>query len=371
VGLEHCEVLIVGGGPAGSACGWSLHRQGVDVLILDSAGFPRDKVCAGWITPPVIEALELDIDDYGRGRTFQPITSFRTGMTGRAAVTVTHYDRPVSFGIRRCEFDDYLLQRSGARLRLGTAARQIRRVEDGWIVNDAIHARVLIGAGGHFCPVARWLNTPAADAPIVAAQEMEFEITPENSERYCCSPQQPELYFCPDFKGYGWCFRKGNFLNVGFGRLDARSLPRATAEFVAYLKVMGRLPADAAWRWKGHAYLIPDPPTRRVSASAVLLVGDAAGLANPRSGEGIRPAIESGLLAASTVIEAQGQYAAEWFAPYDDRLRTRFYPSTRISAIRQIVPPEWMSALGRQLLAWPWFVRRWILNQWFLQSASG
>src|SRR4051794_10057659 len=123
MGLEHCEVLIVGGGPAGSACGWALRRHGADVLILDSAVFPRDKGCAGWITPPVVEALELDIHDYPKGRTFQPITSFRTGLTGSRAATVTHYDRPVSFGIRRCEFDDYLLHRSGARLRLGTPAK--------------------------------------------------------------------------------------------------------------------------------------------------------------------------------------------------------------------------------------------------------
>ena len=80
--MQHCDVLIVGGGPAGSSCAWMLHRAGLDVVVLDRAVFPRDKVCAGWITPPVVAALHLDLDDYRRGRTLQPITGFRTGVIG-------------------------------------------------------------------------------------------------------------------------------------------------------------------------------------------------------------------------------------------------------------------------------------------------
>ena len=49
--MHSCDVLIVGGGPAGSACAWKLARSGFDVAILDRARFPRDKVCGGWITP--------------------------------------------------------------------------------------------------------------------------------------------------------------------------------------------------------------------------------------------------------------------------------------------------------------------------------
>ena len=77
-----CDVLVVGGGPAGSACAWRLARSGLDVVVVDSAAFPRDKVCAGWITPQVIADLDLDLDDYRRGRTLQPITGFRTGLIG-------------------------------------------------------------------------------------------------------------------------------------------------------------------------------------------------------------------------------------------------------------------------------------------------
>ena len=83
--MQRCEVLVVGGGPSGSTCAWKLQRAGVDVLVLDRKDFPRDKICAGWVTPAVVETLGLDLEDYRRdGRTFQPITGFLTGVIGGA-----------------------------------------------------------------------------------------------------------------------------------------------------------------------------------------------------------------------------------------------------------------------------------------------
>ncbi|MGD8673637.1 MAG: FAD-dependent oxidoreductase, partial [Thiogranum sp.] len=71
--MDRCDVLIVGGGPAGSSCAWALREAGLDVVVMDKAQFPRDKVCAGWITPAVIEELELDIEDYRQQHVFQTI----------------------------------------------------------------------------------------------------------------------------------------------------------------------------------------------------------------------------------------------------------------------------------------------------------
>ena len=72
--MERCDVLIVGGGPAGSSCAWALRGSGLDVAVMDRSTFPRDKVCAGWITPPLVDALQVDLADYALGRTLQPIT---------------------------------------------------------------------------------------------------------------------------------------------------------------------------------------------------------------------------------------------------------------------------------------------------------
>ena len=70
----------------------------------------------------------------------------------------------MSYGIRRYEFDDYLLKRCGARLALGEPFKSLKREGDAWVVNGAYRAPLVVGAGGHFCPVARWLN-PAAGGP--------------------------------------------------------------------------------------------------------------------------------------------------------------------------------------------------------------
>ena len=65
--MDSCDLLIVGGGPAGSACAWKAVRGGLDTIILDKSPFPRHKVCGGWITPAVLEALQIEPREYGAG----------------------------------------------------------------------------------------------------------------------------------------------------------------------------------------------------------------------------------------------------------------------------------------------------------------
>src|SRR5689334_22754944 len=124
---ETADVLIIGGGPAGSSCAWKLRQSGLSVAVLDRAVFPRDKICAGWITPGVLETRRIDPAEYvAGGRVLQPITAFATSRMGNREI-VTRYTAPVSYGIRRCEFDAYLLSSSGARVHTGIAAAQIER----------------------------------------------------------------------------------------------------------------------------------------------------------------------------------------------------------------------------------------------------
>ncbi len=80
--MDACDVLIVGAGPAGSSCAWKLRDSGLRVVILDRQTFPRDKVCGGWITPPVVEELEIDLEEYSRGHVLQNIHGFRTSRMG-------------------------------------------------------------------------------------------------------------------------------------------------------------------------------------------------------------------------------------------------------------------------------------------------
>ncbi len=363
------DVLIVGGGPAGSSCARRLVQAGLAVTVIDQAVFPRDKVCAGWITPQVVEELALDVDDYRRGRTFQPILGFRVGIIGRGRPIDVAYDRPVSFGIRRCEFDHYLLARAGARLATGEPVHDIRRRDHHWIVNGRFTAPVLVGAGGHFCPVARRMNRIAASGPLVAAQEVEFAVEGAGGSQrgYRTPPACPELYFSADFRGYGWAFRKASVINLGFGSLDRHGLPGAVAGFVRFLEQQDRIPADGRFAWRGHAYRLYEAAPRRVVDDGVMLIGDAAGLAYPESGEGIRPAVESGMMAAQALTEARGAAALD---AYEALLRARFGAIGRSTSRRSAVPSRAVAGVGRELFRLPWFVRRVVLDRWFLHAGD-
>jgi geranylgeranyl reductase family protein len=368
--MERCDVLVVGGGPAGSSCAWKLHAAGLDVAIMDKATFPRDKVCAGWITPQVVEELQLDTHAYRVGRTFQPITGFRVGIIGSDRILDSAYPRPVSFGIRRCEFDDFLLRRSGARLLLGDGAATIRRAGAKWVVNDSVEAPMLVGAAGHFCPVARMLNGAAERTALVAAQEAEFQVDARDANRYAIDGARPELYFTRDFDGYGWCFRKEEHLNIGFGRLEPHALPADSAGFVRFLKARHTVPDDLSLRWRGHAYLVSTRARPRVADDGVVLAGDAAGLAYPQSGEGIRPAIESGLLAASAILRAGGRYTRDRLEPYVGQLRQRFASGGIWQRLSAVMPAGIPGAVGPHLLRSRWMVRHVVLDRWFLHAAD-
>ncbi len=366
--MDRCDVLIVGGGPAGSTCAWKLRQAGVDVLLLDRKAFPRDKTCAGWVTPPVLDALQFDAAEYQQGRVLQPITGFRTGVIGRDPV-MTDYGRVVSYGIRRCEFDHYLLQRSGSRTRLGESFRSMERSDGRWIVNGKIETPLIVGAGGHFCPVARLLRQDEDELrSVVAAQETEFQVTPEELAKCTVRGEVPELYFCSDLQGYGWCFRKGDFLNIGLGRLDGERISAHVASFVEFLHARQIVRCDVPEHFHGHAYRLYEGREPRFCDDAVLLVGDAAGLAYPQSGEGIRPAVESGLAAAETIIDAAGKYSRERLAMYGEKL-TKMLGAPRRKSVTDWLPASWMQFVASRLLTSRWFTRHVVLDRWFLHSA--
>ncbi len=363
--MELCDVLIVGGGPAGSTLAWKLRGRGLDVLVLDKSTFPRDKVCAGWITPATVELLHLDTDDYSPGRVLQRISGFRTGMIGGPEV-VTRYGSTVSYGIRRAEFDHYLLRRSDARLRLSEPLRSMERKDGAWIINGDVTTPLVIGAGGHFCPVARSLRgDQQQNEPAVIAQEVEFEMD-EAQQRECrVVGDTPELYFCEDLKGYGWAVRKGNFLNIGLGREDRRGVTQHVRSFVTYLVKRKRIPADVLPSFKGHAYMLYHgaPPT--LVGDGVMLIGDAAGLAYPKSGEGIRPAVESALCAAEVILSASGDYRRGRLLPYPSLLAHSF---GKDGPAPGLVPQSVRRLVGRRLMASRWFSRHVLLDRWFLNA---
>jgi flavin-dependent dehydrogenase len=360
--------MIIGGGPAGSSCAWALRDSGLDVLIVDRSVFPRHKLCGGWITPLVLDELNIDADDYAPGRTLQPISGFRLGSIGGPQVDVRG-DGVISYGIRRCEFDEYLMRRSAARLREGEPITSIERTPGAWLVNGMIRARILVGAGGHFCPVSRYLGNKGAPAPVVA-QEVEFEMNPAQAGASKIVGDLPELFFCRDMRGYGWIFRKGDYLNVGLGRTDSHEISRHVGDFVGYLRKT-RDVAVPATGISGHAYGLFGHSHRKIVDDGVLLIGDAAGLAYPESGEGIRPAVESGLIAAHAIVCANGDYGIRQLARYSDLLNSRLQRErSRLDTLSQMLPHTLREILGRQLLHSSTFCRNIVIDRWFLRVAE-
>jgi hypothetical protein len=128
------------------------------------------------------------------------------------------------------------------------------------------------------------------------------------------------------------------------------------------------IPGDLPIRLRGHAYLLADSSPRRPTGDGVLLVGDAVGLADPHSGEGIRPAVESGLLAARAILSADGRYGRERFVDYRQSLRDRFGwgTSPRSASLTAAVPGWLVRPLARTALGSRSFTRHVVLDRWFL-----
>jgi menaquinone-9 beta-reductase len=292
--MRSVDVLIVGGGPAGSSAAWHLKRAGADVLVLDRESFPRLKLCAGWITPEVVRELEMDLDAYPHRLLTFPRLRVHYGKLSLPVPCVQH-------SIRRYEFDAWLLERSGAPVEQHNV-REIIADGDGYVIDGLYRCRHLIGAGGTRCPVYRTLfrelNPRAHELQIVT---LEHEIEYDWDDPDC------HLWFCDEgLPGYSWYVPKeSGWLNVGIGGFAGRikdqgqDIKTHWEHFAA--KLGGGLTRGADYDPTGYSYFLRGrvDVVRRDNA---FITGDAAGLASRDLGEGIGPAIRSGLRAAEAIL---------------------------------------------------------------------
>jgi flavin-dependent dehydrogenase len=298
--MQHTEVLIVGGGPAGAACAGRLRQHGVECAILDRQPFPRAKLCAGWITPQVVRDLALDPDEYPGGwTTFAGLDISIRGM--RFPLPTRQY------AIRRYEFDHWLVRRAGVPL-YHHQVKDIQQTAGGYVVDGAFAAKYLVGAGGTRCPVYRALfaDTHARDRQsLIVTMEQEFP--------YPHTDPRCRLWFMEHgLPGYAWYVPKaGGFVNVGLGgsaatlRANGDRLKRHWRLLVQKLDQLGLIQGHD-FRPRGHAYYLRQAAAE-VRRDNALIVGDAVGLATRDMGEGIGPAIRSGLLAAEAILHG-GDY---------------------------------------------------------------
>jgi len=176
------------------------------------------------------------------------------------------------------------------------------------------------------------------------------------------------LFFTPDLTGYGWVFRKGDFLNIGLGREDNHKLAEHVQDFCNFLKQQGKIPSDTPEKLHGHAYLLYPHALRDIIKDGLLLIGDAAGLAYPQSGEGIRPAVESALLASEVIRGCDGDFSQAKLRPYYEHLVARFGERQPKPGLLDRLPLGFKQLLAGQLMQTHWFTRHVVMDRWFLHD---
>ena len=296
--MKNVDVIIVGGGPAGAACAWKLAQHQVDFLVLDKAIFPRVKPCAGWITPLVLRDLEINPTDYPFG--IKHFTNFQVSIKDFQFKLRTN-----QYAIRRVEFDDWLLHRSDPAIENHTV-KEIRVEDDRYLIDDMFSAKTIVGAGGTNCPIQKNFFKNVLDGhkgDLIVAQEEEFAY--EYQDDRC------HLWFLQNgLPGYAWYVPKANgFVNIGLGGSAAKlkdtndTLKRHWGLLVEKLDKMG-LVKGHEFKPVGHSYFLRGKNAVLRQGNAYI-VGDAIGLATRDMGEGIGPAIQSGIRAAEAILSGQ------------------------------------------------------------------
>lgn len=302
------DTIVVGAGPAGSAAAWQLRRKGQNCLVLDRAVFPRDKLCAGWITPEVLTDLAFTADDYPhRFLTFEKLNISLWGMSANLG--------SVQHSIRRCEFDAWLLERSDAEVTAHNV-RHVSREGDTYVIDDKFRCRNLIGAGGTSCPVYRDLfRTRAPRDKVLQAVALELEYAHAWQDASC------HLWFMTDrLPGYSWYVPKAQgYLNIGVGGMAYKLNQRGDSiqnhwDTLANRLLQKGLINEPPARPHGYSYYLRDTE-QMVQIGNAYLVGDALGLATRDLCEGIGPAVRSGIAAANAITTGES-YSLQSISPF-------------------------------------------------------
>jgi geranylgeranyl reductase family protein len=307
------DVAIVGAGPAGSTAAHRLAGAGARVLLVDKAAFPRDKPCGGGVTGRAARLLPFSLEPVVEDVVERVEIRLRYGPRFERRAK-----RPVVLMTQRLRLDHFLLEKAaeaGADVRDGVKVGDVR--PDALTVDgQEIAARVVIGADGCNGAAARALGLAAEIVHGVA-----FEANVPYDRRYA---RAMVIEVAVIRGGYGWIFPKGDHLNVGVGG-DESEASRLRAELRRLCDEYS-IDLDAASGMRG--YRLPmRRPTTPLARGTAAVIGDAGGLLDPFSGDGIYEAFLSAQLAADAALDLLAG-RADGLEPYEDAVAERITPLT-------------------------------------------
>jgi geranylgeranyl reductase family protein len=340
------DVIVAGAGPGGTSVATFLARRGVSTLVLDRAGFPRDKVCGDGLTPQAIYWLDrLGCADEVLAETKACIKDCDLYMDGRRLLTggfaknTPYPDFAILLDRRR--FDHILLRNAidaGAQFEGGRTVRGVEHERDAaHVIADAdgrrveYRGRIVIGADGVSSAVSRHIGNTLKDGVMAVSLRTYYEGVEHDGS-------QIKVYFDHGFfPGYGWLFvDDSGFANVGLGYAYDKSfplMPNLREMFLAFIeRDLGEMlrNADQCGRISGGAAAFYRPSA--IVGDRVMLVGDAANQADPLNGGGIHKAMEGASLAAEAAFHALsvgdfsertlGHYEQLWQESFETDWRT-------------------------------------------------
>ncbi|CAN5637715.1 geranylgeranyl reductase family protein [soil metagenome] len=327
LGVSATDLVVVGAGPAGSAAAAWAARAGRDVVVIDSAVFPRDKACGDGLTPRAVAELQLLglgpwLDEHIRHRGLR--------MAGFGASVEVDWPGPsfpaTGSAVPRTELDDRIrrvAEESGATMLLGVKAVGVEHDSQGRVsaVVLADGARVicrsLIVADGARSPLGRELGRQWHQETVYGVAARAYIASPRSDEPWISSDLELRSVDGNVLPGYGWIFPLGNGeVNIGVGALATAKRP-ADAALRPLIKHYTDL-RRADWEFEGEPRAVASallPMGGAVSGVAGpnwMLIGDAAACVNPLNGEGIDYGLETGRLAAELLDSDFADYSQAW-----------------------------------------------------------